>query len=365
MSVLALDGVAVEAGGRRILDLELLAVGEGEIVAVLGPTGAGKSTLLRVAHLLERPARGTVRWRGQPVRWPAPLELRRRIAMAFQEPLLFAGTVADNVGYGLEVRGVKAAERRRRVAALLEQFGIAQLAERRPRELSGGEAQRAALARALAPEPELLLLDEPLASLDEPIRLRLRADLVSVLRRRGVSCLWVTHDQGEALAVADRVAVLEGGRAVQVGPPAEVFYRPATPFVARFVGTGNTLSGRVVAVRDGLATVDLGGVLIEAVASVQEGSRVLACIRAEEVVVGRDGAGGQLSARNRMRGTVVAVVPQGATTRVTVDCGVQMEALVTRRSVEDLGLEPGAEVWLAVKATAVHLLGGGNGGQDS
>lgn len=361
MSLLALEGVAVEAGGRTILQVERLQVEAGQIVAVLGPTGAGKSTLLRVAHLLERPARGTVRWRGEAIGWPAPLGLRRRITMAFQDPLLFAGTVEENVGYGLLVRGVDSGERARRVAALLELFGIAGLAGRQAGALSGGEAQRVALARALAPEPELLLLDEPLASLDEPIRARLRGDLVAILRRREVSCLWVTHDQGEALAVADRAAVLEGGRVVQVGPPPEVFYRPATPFVAGFVGTGNTLPGRVAAVRDGLVGVDLGGVEIEAVARLGVGARVLACIRPEEVLVGRDGAPAHHSARNRLRGTVVAVVPEGATTRVTVDCGVRLEALVTRRSAEDLGLAPGVAVWLAVKATAVHLIGEGNG----
>lgn len=361
MSLLALEGTAVEAGGRTILDIERLEVEPGEIVVVLGPTGAGKSTLLRVAHLLERPARGTVRWRGEAVGWLSPLELRRRIAMAFQDPLLFAGTVAENVEYGLAVRGVNGAERERRVASLLDLFGIADLAPRRPASLSGGEAQRTALARALAPEPELLLLDEPLASLDEPIRLRLRGDLVAILRRRGVSCLWVTHDQAEALAVADRVAVLEGGRLVQVGRPSEVFYRPATPFVAGFVGTGNTLPGRVVSAQDGIATVDLGGVQLEAVADVGAGTPVLACIRPEEVLVGRDGGTEHHSARNRMTGTVLAVLPQGATTRVTVDCGVRLEALVTRRSAEDLGLDPGVGVWLAVKATAVHLIGEASG----
>jgi len=356
VSLLALEGVSVEAGGRTILDVERLAVEPGEILAVLGPTGAGKSTLLRVAHLLERPARGEVRWRGEAVRWPAPLGLRRRIAMAFQDSLLFAGTVGDNVEYGLRVRGVERAERQRRVRELLELLGIAHLADRRPGSLSGGEAQRTALARALAPEPELLLLDEPLAALDEPIRLRLRGDLVAILRRRGVSCLWVTHDQAEALAVADRVAVLDRGRIVQVGSPSEVFYRPATPFVAGFVGTGNTLSGRVAAVRDGVVTVDLGGAVVEAVADVEVGTPVLACIRPEEVVIGRDGGLEQQSARNRMAGRVSAVVPQGATARVTVDVGVRLEALVTRRSAEDLQLAPGVEVRLAIKATAVHLI---------
>lgn len=356
MSLLAFEGVRVDAGGRTILDVDRLHIEAAEMLAVLGPTGAGKSTLLRVAHLLERPVAGVVRWRGDEVTWPAPLAVRRRIAMAFQDPLLFAGTVRDNVAFPLELRSVPRETRAARVGELLEMFGISALATRTAATLSGGEAQRVALARALAAQPELLLLDEPLASLDEPIRVRLRGELAAILRAQHVSCVWVTHDQGEALAVADRVAVLDRGRLCQVGAPAEVFYRPATPFVAGFVGTGNTLPGRVVAASEGVATVDVGGVRVEAVADAEPGAEVLACIRPEEVLIGRDGAAEHHSARNRLRGTVTAVVPQGATTMITVDCGVALRALVTRRSAEDLGLGPGVPVWLAVKATAVHLI---------
>lgn len=356
MSLIEFEGVRVNAGGRTILDVDRMRVAPAELLAVLGPTGAGKSTLLRVAHLLERPLTGVVRWRGEDVAWPAPLDVRRCIAMSFQDPLLFTGTVRENVAFPLALRGASRDARAARVDELLAVFGISALAARSAATLSGGEAQRVALARALAAQPDLLLLDEPLASLDEPIRVRLRGELAAILRARQVSCVWVTHDQGEALAVADRVAVLDRGRLCQVGTPAEVFYRPATPFVAGFVGTGNTLPGRVVAASEGVATVDVGGIRVEAVADAELGTEVLACIRPEEVLVGRDGTAEHHSARNRLRGTVTAVVQQGATTLITVDCGVALRALVTRRSAEDLGLAPGVPVWLAVKATAVHLI---------
>lgn len=356
MSLLVLERVAVDAGGRAILDVERLEVQSGELVAVVGPTGAGKSTLLRVVHLLERPARGTVRWHGEAVAWPAPLATRQRIAMAFQDPLLFAGTVADNVAYGLEVRGTRRAAAGARVAELLGLLGIAHLAGRRATTLSGGEAQRAALARALAAAPELLLLDEPLASLDAPVRERLRGELVAIVRGQRLTCVWVTHDQEEAFAVADRVVVLEAGRIAQCGTPEEVFFRPATPFVAGFVGTGNVLPGRIEASDGGLVTADLVGLRLQAVSELPVGARVLACIRPEEVTLGRDGGPDHLSARNRMTGTVTAVVMRGATTRVEVECGVRLQAMVTRRSAAELGLEAGVPVWLSVKATAVHLL---------
>ncbi|HNX49125.1 MAG TPA: ABC transporter ATP-binding protein [Thermoanaerobaculaceae bacterium] len=358
MSLLALERVAVEGGGRVILDVEHLKVQPGELLAVVGPTGAGKSTLLRVAHLLERPARGRVQWQGEPVVWPAPLETRRRIAMAFQDPLLFTGTVAENVGYGLEVRGANRAAVRARVVELLELLGVGHLAARRAATLSGGEARRASLARALAAGPELLLLDEPLASLDAPVRERLRGDLVAIVRGQRLTCVWVTHDQEEAFAVADRIVVLEAGRVAQSGTPEDVFFRPATPFVAGFVGAGNVLPGRVEGSDDGLVTVDLGGLRLEAVSKLQEGASVVVCIRPEEITLGRDGGPEHHSARNRMNGTVVAVVTRGATTRVEVECGVRLQALVTRRSAAELGLETGVPVWLSVKATAVHLIPG-------
>ena len=278
--------------------------------------------------------------------------------MAFQDPLLFAGTVVENVAYALEVRGTQRAVARVRVGELLELLGIAPLAERRAATLSGGEAQRTSLARTLVADPELLLLDEPLASLDAPVRERLRGELVAIVRGQRLTCVWVTHDQEEAFAVADRVAVMEAGRIAQCGTPEEVFFRPATPFVAGFVGTGNVLPGRVERSDDGLVTVDLGGLRLEAVSDLPVGTSALACIRPEEITLGRDRGPDHHSARNRMNGTVTAVVTRGATMRVEVECGVRLQALVTRRSAGELGLDAGVAVWLTVKATAVHLIGG-------
>ncbi len=356
MSVLRLDGVRVRGASADRLLVPELEVREREILVVLGPTGAGKSTLLQVMHFLLRPEEGTLAWHGREVRFPAPLETRRRIVMAFQDPHLFSGTVAENVAYGLEVRGLRGDEVRRRVAEALEVFRGGSLASRRATTLSGGEARRVALARALVVEPELLLLDEPLASLDEPIREALLEELVRILRARGITCVLVTHDQTEALAVADRVAVLDRGRVVQTGAPEEIYYRPRNRFVAEFVRTGNVLPGRVVAGTGGLVTVEVGEVRFEAVSSLAEGSRVLLCLRPEEIVVAAAGETASTSARNRLSGKVLHVVAQGPVVVVTVACGCTLKALVTRPSAVGLGLVPGVEVSLSFKATAVHLL---------
>ena len=225
-----------------MLDVPALDVRAGEILAVLGPNGAGKSTLLRVLGLLERPAVGTVRVGGEEVRPARVLALRRRMASAFQEPLLADASVLDNVGLGLRFRGVAAAERRMRSMRWLDRFGIASLAPRPARTLSGGEAQRTALARALVLEPELLLLDEPFSALDQPTREDLLGELSRILREDARTTVFVTHDRVEALALSDRLAVMMDGRVLQLDDTRRVFGAPVSETVARFVRAAGPLA---------------------------------------------------------------------------------------------------------------------------
>jgi ABC-type sulfate/molybdate transport systems ATPase subunit len=238
--VIALAGVRVAHGARAVLDVPALAVPAGETLGVMGPNGAGKSTLLRVLGLLEAPTAGTVRFHGEVVTPAQGLAVRRRMASVFQEPLLADATVLDNAAMGLHFRGVPRAMARPRVGAWLERFGIAARADRQARTLSGGEAQRVALARALVVEPELLLLDEPFAALDQPTREALIQDLRGVLRADRVTTVLVTHHRGEALALGDRLAVLIGGRILQVGPAAQVFQAPDWPGACRRAGTAGS-----------------------------------------------------------------------------------------------------------------------------
>jgi ABC-type sugar transport system ATPase subunit len=352
-----LDGIAVRAGARTILDVGALAVEEGEILVVLGPTGAGKSTLLRVLAFLQRPSAGTVAWRGEPTPWPLPLPLRRRVAMAFQDPLLFSGTVAENVAYGLRVRGVRGGALAARRDEVLRLLRIDHLAGRRADRLSGGEAQRTALARALVVRPELLLLDEPLASLDPPIREALREELVAIVRARAATCVFVTHDQDEALAIADRIVVLHEGRPQQVGTPDDVFLRPCSELVARFVQVANILPARVADRGPDGASLEVAGAHLRAAAAVPPGERVLVCLRPEEIGVERLPGSAATPGLNRLEGVVASVAARGATVRVVIDCGVPLTALLTRRTAGRLALSPGDRVAVRFEPAALHAIG--------
>lgn len=212
-----------------------LALGAGELLAVLGPSGCGKTTLLRMAGGYERPDAGHVRIHGRDVTSLAPEH--RNVGMVFQNYALFPHmTVHDNVEFGLRMRGVSREERRQRAAAMLALVGLEGVGKRKPAELSGGQQQRVALARALIIEPAVLLLDEPLANLDRAVRFRLRDELRGLQQRLRIPAILVTHDQDEALTIADRIAVMQDGRIEQTGRALDLCLRPATPFVSQFFG---------------------------------------------------------------------------------------------------------------------------------
>jgi len=236
--LLELRDIAVTAGGRTILALDELAIAPGETLAILGANGAGKSTLLRVAGGLRRPDRGEVRLHG---RRAAPPQVRAVSAAVLQRPLLRRGSVRANAETGLRFKRIPRAERHARAARWLARFGLAPLADQPAGSLSGGEAQRVSLARALALAPELLLLDEPFGALDAPTRAELLADLRDILAASSTAALLVTHDRHEASAVADRVAILHAGTLRQLGPPRSVLEHPADADCARLLGFENVV----------------------------------------------------------------------------------------------------------------------------
>ncbi|MGH7448943.1 MAG: ABC transporter ATP-binding protein, partial [Longimicrobiales bacterium] len=226
--LLQAEGIVRRYGSRTVLNVESLAIGAGEVLAIVGPNGAGKSTLFRTLLLLERPDAGTIRLNGT-VMQHRDSRVRGRVAGVFQRPLLFTGTVAQNVAFGLRAAGAGARERRARAEAALRWLGLESLASRPAHTLSGGEAQRVALARALVLEPEVVLLDEPTAGLDVTARRRFRQDLERVARQRAGGVILITHDATEAFGLADRIAVMHDGRLVQVATPDEIMLRPGTP----------------------------------------------------------------------------------------------------------------------------------------
>ena len=353
---LALRDIAVNKGRRCVLDVPALDVFPGELLAVVGPNGAGKSTLVQVATLLERPTQGEVLFDGERVGGNV-LPFRRRMAVVFQEPLLLDMSVENNVRSGLALRGVPRADQELRATQWLERFGMAHLAERSARTLSGGEAQRTSLARALALEPEVLVLDEPFAALDAPTRAALIDDLDEILGSSRITTVFVTHDRSEALRLGDRVAVLMDARVRQLGTPTEVFAAPTDSEVAAFVGVETIAYGRVQSIADGIALVNVSGRTIEANAIGGTGDEVLVCLRPEDIILAHPTDGGQASsARNKLAATVQRITPAGPHASVTLDAGFPIVALITKQSLEDLGLSPGSGVVASFKATAVHLI---------
>lgn len=344
------------AGGPRIRASATL--GRAPITVLFGPSGSGKSTILRCLAELARPQSGRIRVNGET--WldakartfVAPQS--RRVGLVPQDQALFPHlTVLGNIGFGLA--GLGADERQARVRELVLSMGLSGLEERRPAELSGGERQRVAIARALAPRPRVLLLDEPLSSLDAPARERLRGELRGLILRSGVPAIVVTHDRSEALALGDDMLVLIAGEIRQAGPVAEVFSRPADAGVAAAVGVETVVPGRVVAGRESLSDVRTGDAMLVALDPAGIARDVLVCIRAEDVVLS-PGAPGQESARNRLAGVVESVEPDGPLVRVRIACGFSLAALVTRPAAAELGLAPGRPVTALVKAPDVHLI---------
>jgi molybdopterin-binding protein len=341
--------------GRRVVDVDSVEVRGGEVLAVLGPNGAGKSTLMRVLAGLESPDAGRLFYKGRQVQ-RHDRSLRRAAAAVLQSPYLWRGTVLQNVEYGMRLRRVPAAERKTRVRAALEMLDVSALAETPVDTLSGGEAQRVALARALVLEPEILFLDEPTADLDVTVRRRMLADLERILGQAASAIVLITHDPGEAFALADRLAVLEGGRVVQTGTPADVFEAPATEFVASFTGAEFMLNGRVEEVEYDTVIVRLdSGQSLEVVGEYETGTRVRVAYRPEDVVIGPPDST-TTSARNRIAATVARIHPQGGLVRLRLESdGLSLEVVITRHSLEKLDLRVGKAVVAQVKATAFHI----------
>jgi len=345
---MSLSARVVLCRGTLALDVAV-EIADGEVLAVLGPNGAGKSTLLRVLAGLLPPDGGSVVLDGTEV-WDGERHVpahRRDLGMVFQDYLLFPHlSVADNVAFGLRTRGVRKPAARSAADRWRDRVGLAGLGSRRPGQLSGGQAQRAALARALVREPRVLLLDEPLSALDARTRLTVRAELRRHLGEFAGSTVLVTHDPVDAMALADRVVVVEDGSVVQEGTPAEVSRRPRTDYVARLVGLSLLPgTGTGVAVR-----LDSGGTV--AVAEEASGP-VFAAVRPESVALYLTRPEG--SPRNVWPATLVGATPHGATVRCELAGEVPLIADVTAAAFAELGLVPGARVWATVKASEVAV----------
>ncbi len=311
---ISLRGVSKRFGASTAVDGLSLEIAPGELVALVGGSGCGKTTTLRLVAGFERPDAGEVRFDDRVVNDVPPA--RRGVGIVFQSYALFPTmTVADNIAFGLRVARWPQPRIRERVGELLALTHLGGLGGRYPNQLSGGQQQRVALARALARRPEILLLDEPLSALDAKIRLRLRAEIRKIQQDLGVTTLYVTHDQEEALSLADRLAVMRGGRIEQLGRPEEVYDRPRTDFVADFIGVSNLVECRVMSAADGV--LEWEGRRLRAVCEgVADGAAVTLAVRPEKLSVLADAPAA--NARNRLDGVVDVVTFLGATVRLEV-----------------------------------------------
>ncbi|GLH75005.1 ABC transporter [Geothrix limicola] len=361
-TLLEAKNLVVRRGGVPVLQVTDLALHRGEVLALIGPNGAGKTSLmLALAALLE--ADGSLSFEGEALKAPAMRQAyRRRVTMVFQEPHLFDTTVHENLAAGLRWRGLPSRVRDERIQTSAARFGISHLLDRSARRLSGGEAQRTALARAFALNPEILFLDEPFSALDPPTRAGLLEDLGRILSETRTTAVFATHDQGEATRLAHRLAVMSAGRIVQEGSLAQVMNHPEDPFVAAYVGMETLAQGRVRAAVDGLLTLDVGSRAIWALGDAAPGQAVLVGIRPEHVTLSLQ-TDNTSSARNQLPGTVTKIIPCGPFHRIELDCGFELSAWVTPQSLSELALEPGRPVVAAFKATAVHLIR--TGGADT
>jgi tungstate transport system ATP-binding protein len=352
------SNLSIILGGKKVLEISSLQVRINEVLVIIGPNGSGKTTLLLSLALLLKPASGAIFYQGHSINNTAEvLGLRRRLAVVFQEPLLLNTTVWNNITLGLRVRKISREEIKARTEKWLQRFGIASLAQRQAKTLSGGEAKRVSLARAFALQPDVLFLDEPFNGVDSPTRQALMEDFGNVLRETNVTTVMVTHDRNEALMMAHRVMVLMNGRIRQVGTPSQVFSYPVDEEVASFVEAGNIMHGSVISQTEGLASVDVGGLQLEAVSELSAGTRVTMFLHDDDITLSLLSPQTNLSsARNQYTGKVVKAFPIGSQIRVTVDCGIPLVALITRRSWEELGLKQGQIVITSFKASSIHLI---------
>ena len=355
MAHITLRNITKRFGAVTAVDGVSLDIASGEFVCLLGASGCGKTTLLRIMAGFTRPDSGEVLADGARVDLLPPS--RREVGFVFQSYALFpTKSVADNIGFGLAVRHRPKAEIAQRVAELCDLTRLRGLEDRYPHELSGGQQQRVALARALAIQPSILLLDEPLSALDAKIRAHLRDEIRGVVDRLKVTTVYVTHDQEEALSIADRVAVMDAGRLLQVDAPMNIYLRPQQRFIAEFVGTSNMLPGRPL----GETRVEVDGVQLEAPVpeALRAAAAVVVCIRPEHVTLRRDdgqAAGG--------KGIVAAISFTGPTVRAHVSLAGGQPLIVDVPTHEwlALGVRPDDLVTWSVRPGAPILLPAQNG----
>ena len=353
-----IDGLSKSFGPVTALKNVSIDIPKGSFTTFLGPSGCGKTTMLRTIAGFYTPDAGTIHI-GRRLINNVPSHHRNAI-MVFQDYALFPHmNIEANIAYGLRINKVPREEIKQRVARTASYLGIEGLESRSPGQISGGQQQRVALARALIMEPEVLLLDEPLSNLDAKLRMNIRAELRQLQKRLGITTIYVTHDQAEALALSDQIAVMSKGEIVQAGSPWEIYYKPNSVFVADFVGTANLVDGRVKGKDARTITVNVGERLLEVEEpepDILPGQEVTLCIRPETIQVSSAGQAGRV---NSFRGVITNHIFEGSRVRYWIEAG-DREIVVDVFDPSDRGIFDG-EVSLTVDPRKVHILSGASG----
>jgi len=354
--LLRIEALTRRFGGVSAVDHLSLDIYEGEFFALLGPSGCGKTTLLRLIAGFERPNAGRIMLDGVDLA-PVP-PYRRPVNMMFQSYALFPHlNVEANVAFGLKQEGLPKPEIARRVADMLALVKLESFGGRKPHELSGGQRQRVALARSLVKRPRVLLLDEPLAALDKKLRGETQFELMELQRRLGFTFFIVTHDQGEAMTLADRIGVMDRGRLMQVGPPAEIYERPNSRWVADFVGDVNLFAGRLGDDRQCVDGTEAGRLRVAAVVEAEPGAMVWVAVRPEKVRVGREPPAPEPA--NSLAGTIVDIGYLGdmSVYKLRTDEGVQVKAAIANAgSLSERAIGVDERVWLSFPPEAAVVL---------
>lgn len=341
---------------KEVLRSLNLNVKKGEMFVLLGSSGCGKTTTLSIIAGLIREDKGDIYVDGSRINDIPPH--KRGIGFVFQNYALFPHlNIYENIEFGLKARH-KQRNNRNEVKRALELVGLDGFDNKNPMKLSGGEQQRVALARALVTEPECILMDEPLSNLDAMVRERLRHEMKQLQKDVGLTTIYVTHDQVEAMMLGDRIAVLNNGQNEEVGTPEKIFYKPQREFVARFIGMKNIFNGKITTLDEegGVMQIstenfELTAVLIPS----SEGTHVKACVRPEEIILMKSDQ--KTSARNEIPGRIITIFPNGPLMRVLVDVGEdEISVDITRLATRDLGLKKGDKVIMKFKATSVHVI---------
>jgi spermidine/putrescine transport system ATP-binding protein len=354
-AMVELRNISKKFGGFTALEEVTFEIAEGEFMTFLGPSGCGKTTCLRLISGFDTPSTGEVLIGGKDVTFDPPY--RRDVNQVFQSYALFPHlSIYENISFGLRMKKVSAADIKRRVDRVVEMTSLQEFVNRKPAQLSCGQRQRVALARAIVCEPKVLLLDEPLSALDAKLRTQMRVELKQLQKRLGITFIFVTHDQEEALTMSDRVAVISAGRVEQIGTVAEIYYKPASRFVATFIGETNIVEAEVLAARHGLLHCRIeGGLEVDVEAGpISGGGKLLLSLRPEKIRIFRTSPGGS----NTFPGRIAVEIFKGAVDDLTVVVagGLELQALLANDGQQEFDFHEGEEVFCRIQPDDINIV---------